>query len=51
MSENKITDTVEVVRCKNCWRSEEMQGFLGTRLYCHYWERDTEENGYCHEGV
>ena len=45
------TDMVEVVRCKNCQHSEEMHGVIGTCLYCHHWNHDTDEEGYCHEGV
>lgn len=49
--ERAIVDAEEVVRCKNCQHSEEMQGVIGTCLYCHHWNHDTDEEGYCHEGV
>lgn len=39
-------DAEEVVRCKNCRNSD----WVGDTLYCFHWERNTEENGYCHEG-
>ena len=44
-------DVVEVVRCKNCIRCEEERGFIGLVLYCLHWARNTEEDGYCHEGI
>lgn len=40
-------DVVEVVRCKDCYQSV----VIGNVLHCTYWEKDTDENGYCHEGV
>lgn len=39
-------DVEEVVRCKDCYQSEE----IGDVLYCTYWRKNTDENGYCHEG-
>ena len=39
-------DVVEVVRCKNCYQSV----VIGNVLHCTYWRRNTDENGYCHEG-
>lgn len=39
-------DVVEVVRCKDCYQSV----VIGDVLYCTYWGKDTDENGYCHEG-
>ena len=35
-----------VVRCIKCRSCEEMDG----AFYCHHWCRNTDENGYCHEG-
>ena len=49
--ERARVDAEEVIRCKNCRHSEEMPGVIGTCLYCHYWNHDTDENGYCHEGA
>ena len=40
-------DVVEVVRCKDCYQLV----VIGNVLHCTYWEKDTDENGYCHEGV
>lgn len=39
-------DVVEVVRCKDCYKSV----VIGNVLHCTYWSKDTDENGYCHEG-
>lgn len=39
-------DVVEVVRCKDCYQS----AVIGDVLYCTYWRKNTDENGYCHEG-
>lgn len=35
-----------VVRCKDCYQSV----VIGNVLYCTYWGKNTDENGYCHEG-
>lgn len=40
-------DAVEVVRCKNCRHADTIEH----TLYCFQWERNTDEDGYCHEGV
>lgn len=39
-------DAVPVVRCKGCYQSV----VIGDVLHCTYWGKDTDENGYCHEG-
>ena len=39
-------DVVPVVRCKDCYQSV----VIGNVLHCTYWAKDTDENGYCHEG-
>ena len=39
-------DVVPVVRCKDCYQSV----VIGNVLHCTYWGKDTDENGYCHEG-
>ena len=39
-------DVEEVVRCKGCYQSV----VIGDVLHCTYWSKDTDENGYCHEG-
>lgn len=39
-------DVAEVVRCKDCYQSV----VIGNVLHCTYWSKDTDENGYCHEG-
>lgn len=39
-------DAVPVVRCKDCYQSV----VIGNVLHCTYWIKDTDENGYCHEG-
>lgn len=39
-------DAVEVVRCEKCRHSD----MIDTVRYCFKWERNTENDGYCHEG-
>lgn len=39
-------DVVEVVRCKDCYQS----AVIDDLFYCTYWGKNTDENGYCHEG-
>ena len=39
-------DVVEVVRCKDCYQSV----VIGNVLHFTYWRKNTDENGYCHEG-
>lgn len=39
-------DAEVVVRCKDCYQSV----VIGDVLHCTYWRKDTDENGYCHEG-
>lgn len=39
-------DVAPVVRCKDCYQSV----VIGNVLHCTYWSKDTDENGYCHEG-
>lgn len=39
-------DVAPVVRCKDCYQSV----VIGNALHCTYWSKDTDENGYCHEG-
>nr|DAU35009.1 MAG TPA: hypothetical protein [Caudoviricetes sp.] len=39
-------DAEIVVRCKDCYQSV----VIGDVLYCAYWGKNTDENGYCHEG-
>lgn len=39
-------DVDSVVRCKDCYQS----AVIGAVLHCTYWCKDTDENGYCHEG-
>lgn len=39
-------DVVEVVRCKDCYQS----AVIDDVFYCTYWGKNTDENGYCHEG-
>ena len=39
-------DAVPVVRCKDCYQSV----VIGDVLHCTYWKKNTDENGYCHEG-
>lgn len=39
-------DAEVVVRCKDCYQSV----VIGEVLHCTYWSKDTDENGYCHEG-
>lgn len=39
-------DMERVTRCKDCYQSV----VIGDVLHCTYWSKDTDENGYCHEG-
>ena len=39
-------DAEVVARCKDCYQSV----VIGNVLHCTYWGKDTDENGYCHEG-
>ena len=39
-------DVAVVVRCKDCYQS----AVIGDVFYCTYWGKNTDENGYCHEG-
>lgn len=39
-------DVEQVTRCKDCFQSV----VIGAVLHCTYWCKDTDENGYCHEG-
>lgn len=39
-------DMEQVTRCKDCYQSV----VIGEVLHCTYWNKDTDENGYCHEG-
>jgi hypothetical protein len=39
-------DVEQVIRCKDCYQSV----VIGEVLHCTYWNKDTGENGYCHEG-
>ena len=39
-------DAEVVVRCKDCYQSVA----IGNVLHCTYWRKNTDENGYCHEG-
>lgn len=39
-------DVDSVVRCKDCFQSV----VIGNVLHCTYWRKNTDENGYCHEG-
>ncbi len=41
-----IIDAEEVVRCKDCGRSTDIDGIC----YCTYWSKNTDPMGYCHEG-
>ena len=40
-------DVVPVTRCKDCKHSD----LIDYTRYCFHWERNTDEDGYCHEGV
>lgn len=46
VSKAPAADAEVVVRCKDCYQSV----VIGDVLYCTYWSKDTDENGYCHEG-
>lgn len=39
-------DVASVVRCKDCYQS----AVIDDVFYCTYWGKNTDENGYCHEG-
>ena len=38
-------DVEQVIRCKDCYQSV----VIGEVMHCTYWNKDTDENGYCHE--
>jgi len=40
-------DVWPVTRCQNCKHSD----MIGNTRYCFQWERNTDDNGFCHEGV
>ena len=40
-------DVVEVVRCRDCKHSD----MIDCTRYCFHWERNTDDDGFCHEGV
>jgi len=44
--EQAAANAVPVVRCKDCYYS----AVVGDTLYCTFWSKNTDENGYCHEG-
>lgn len=44
--EAPAADMEQVTRCKDCFQSV----VIGEVLHCTYWNKDTDENGYCHEG-
>lgn len=46
VSDTPAADVAEVVRCKDCYQSV----VIGEVLHCTYWGKNTDENGYCHEG-
>ena len=46
IKEIPAADVVEVTRCKDCYQSLVIEDVL----YCTYWRKNTDENGYCHEG-
>ena len=46
VSEAPTVDAEVVVRCKDCFQSV----VIGNVLHCTYWSKDTDEDGYCHEG-
>lgn len=39
-------DVEQVIRCKDCYQSV----VIGEVPHCTYWGKNTDENGYCHEG-
>lgn len=44
------SDVVDVIRCGKCGNSELIASPMGYVYYCSFWQKDTEEDGYCHEG-
>lgn len=46
LDEIPAADVTPVVRCKDCYQSV----VIGNVLHCTYWGKNTDENGYCHEG-
>lgn len=46
LDEIPAADVEQVTRCKDCFQSV----VIGAVLHCTYWCKDTDENGYCHEG-
>ena len=43
-------DAVPVVRCKDCSNTTEVDGYMGTVLYCHVCDRDVDEEHFCSYG-
>jgi hypothetical protein len=46
LQDTPTVDAEVVVRCKDCYQSV----VIGNVLHCTYWRKNTDENGYCHEG-
>lgn len=46
VSKAPAVDAEAVTRCKNCYYSVVIKDIL----YCTFWSKNTDENGYCHEG-
>lgn len=46
LDEVPVADFEPVVRCKYCYQS----AVIDDVFYCTYWGKNTDENGYCHEG-
>ena len=51
LKEQPTIDAEPVVRCKDCRNSELLGSDLGPVRYCDHWQRNTDDDGYCHEGV
>ncbi len=43
-------NTVEVVRCKDCYYCEKLPGVLGTCLHCSHWCKDVDDDTFCSNG-
>lgn len=46
LQDTPTVDAEVVVRCKDCYQSVVIENVL----HCTYWRKNTDENGYCHEG-
>ena len=51
VSTSATADAIEVVRCRDCYYSEEMPGVLGVCLYCNHWCKNVDDGTFCSNGM